>query len=819
MDRAEAQHEWIRHLTQRFTLGSARDACDLLVVTSMDDVAIRRVRASFVACLADAPANMALVPDGYATLSAKFGAAGVGWVGRIDAQQAIADWFETMLREVSHDVPIATALSVATMSRVHRPPIVFGSARALDMCRILAIAERLDRAVAMLSEFRSSFDGSVPAFRGPAGSDNSAKDHLRMPTHAVAADLAEKMRRREFVAESVDGRRAVDEFDSRERILDEIRVARRIQASGWSLDAPQLGPRSLAAGQWNLLSVHIGPTQRPRSDAAFPEGALNFGLHDEMLTVQLELAGAEVTALQVRELPPRYRQGSLTPDALRHFHGPMRDILRQLQRRKVPEPSRAASTVGLASTTIQLPELGDSTIALFAVFPERAVRLKGRVLIIHRNRVLQTAELLVTTTASATSEAVTVQSAEPIHPRDDDLDERRSFDVSIGVSDVGGKLHLTVQTENDRDPTAVDLSSMKSTIAAIRKHLKAIAEEWSYEKPMLDQQVFHARCWGLAAAGAELNRHLRTFFDDATDHWERIHILPYTNELLPLEYVYAGVPPRVGARVCPDVASGLRAGTCGTCPNRQDKAFVCPVQFWGFHRVIERSGMVRPHASKATGPRAVPSRQPYGNVSSLVFAASSRTFHYKTTDQERTQERNQLVAALEMLVKGVDPAIDDWKKWRVAAREQPNLLVLLVHTDKLVDTPVLEIGSGEFLGKHEIDQDITGASRKPLMLVLLGCSVAGVDDDFEPYPQVFREAGASIVLGTIGLIRGEDAVRIAKRISAALGQQLANPEAATIGDMLPLLRRTLLSEGYPGMMGLVGFGDADWMLGGRDAAS
>ncbi len=31
---------------------------------------------------------------------------------------------------------------------------------------------------------------------------------------------------------------------------------------------------------------------------------------------------------------------------------------------------------------------------------------------------------------------------------------------------------------------------------------------------------------------------------------------------------------------------------------------------------------------------------------------------------------------------------------------------------------------------------------------------------------------------------------------------------------MPLLRRELLRAGHPGVMGIVGFGDGDWLLGG-----
>jgi hypothetical protein len=214
----------------------------------------------------------------------------------------------------------------------------------------------------------------------------------------------------------------------------------------------------------------------------------------------------------------------------------------------------------------------------------------------------------------------------------------------------------------------------------------------------------------------------------------------------------------------------------------------------------------------------VPSKHPYGSVSSLLFAASDRAFNYAADAHARAAERAGLVGSLGALCSPIPP-IDDWDAWRVeATKNRPNLLVLVVHTDRVANVAVLEIGDGKFLGSHEIGSDVTGDPKRPLLLMLLGCSAAGVDDDFQPYPELFRDAGADIVLAPIALIRGVDAVRIAKRLSALLAQRLASPEPTAFGELLPTLRRELLGESYPGVLGLVGFGDGDWLLGGPVAA-
>ena len=118
-----------------------------------------------------------------------------------------------------------------------------------------------------------------------------------------------------------------------------------------------------------------------------------------------------------------------------------------------------------------------------------------------------------------------------LHARDDDLDERREYDVAIHVSDLGGRLHLAIQ--RDDAPTPVELSSLKAPIAAIRAGLKALAEQWDYSRPMVEQPVFDTSMFTLAANGEALEQHLRKFLGDDIDRWERIHLLPFTNEFLP----------------------------------------------------------------------------------------------------------------------------------------------------------------------------------------------------------------------------------------------------------------------------------------------
>jgi hypothetical protein len=770
-----------------------------------------RIRARFVVCLTDPPSVQSEIADSYGELRNRLHAAGVAVVGSPDSPN-LTEWFVGLLRQVSHDVPIHAAVSTAGRDKLNRVPVMIGNPRALDRCRILALAERQDRVARQLDrevtqgitepeEAEPTFGGPVPG--SPPASEPPVPRSLRRR-------YADDFRKRVFTSEEVDGEDTANELSKRADDIEKTRSPRWIQANAWRPDAPERPALSLAPDQWNLLAVHIGPSARQRSDAAFPERSLDFSRGNVALTVQLEVQRA-----QLADVPAHVLSVAGAPASLM-----------QMLRHDLPSPvegeKEETSEPGIATAQISLPPAGDSTAAMFAVRSHKGV-VDGRISIIHKNRILQTANVSIETSddpgAGAGADVVTEA---PIHPRYDDLEERREYDVAIQVSDIGGKLHLAIQ--QDGKVTPVQLDDLSTPISSIRQSLEQTAINWDYEKPVLEQEKFPEELYALAAHGSTLEQHLRQKCGDRIDAWDRIHLVPATNEFLPLEYVYDGPPPTSTAAVCPNMLGALEHESCDkavatpagltACPNQTDTEFVCPMHFWGFRKLIERSAIQGAIANGNAQPAhvSVPSKGPYGKVRSMLFAASNRTFKYKTKPQDQLAERATLVDALGKISTLSDA--DDWKKWRAEIKNNPNLLVLVVHSDKFRNVPSLEIGEGKFLGQQEIKADVCGDGAQPLLLLLLGCSVAGVHENFQPYPLLFRNANASIVIAPVATIRGADAVPIAKRIVDVLAVQLAKPEPTGFGELLPLLRRELLRDGHPGVMGIVGFGDGDWLLGG-----
>jgi hypothetical protein len=245
------------------------------------------------------------------------------------------------------------------------------------------------------------------------------------------------------------------------------------------------------------------------------------------------------------------------------------------------------------------------------------------------------------------------------------------------------------------------------------------------------------------------------------------------------------------------------------------------MHFWGFTKVIERHGdpgSAEKTAEIVTEQRffPVPNSLPFGPIQAVLYAASAKAFAFRPSPSEQEEERQNLAKALSSLSSLTNAAQtwDEWKAW--VKHNSPNLLLLIAHTDKKGMTiDVLEIGDGKQLGKHQIAPELIGDPTKAQLLLLLGCSAAQVTEDFAPYPEKFRLAGADVILAPLAPIRGADALPIAERIAQLLGERLAGDREVAFGELLRELRQKLLAEGHPGVLGLVGFGDADWIFGGR----
>jgi hypothetical protein len=97
-----------------------------------------------------------------------------------------------------------------------------------------------------------------------------------------------------------------------------------------------------------------------------------------------------------------------------------------------------------------------------------------------------------------------------------------------------------------------------------------------------------------------------------------------------------------------------------------------------------------------------------------------------------------------------------------------------------------------------------------VVAVLLGCETANPKIPFQGLVPRFRRAGAAVVISTTNTILGRHAVPVAVELLSLLKSEAAGE--AGLGDVLRRLRRQALHDGFPMVLSIVAYGDADWRV-------
>lgn len=827
-------NRWIENLALLRPLGEARDACDLLLLPTgmaahLAEQPSLRLQASFIVCFDDPAGWNKAAESIQALLRAKMGAAGIALVG---AAADPVDVYTALIYNLSHDIPIHAALWSSDRD------CLMGKPQALDRLRILAIAEHLDRKLELLLTHRLQIrDKTKPL---PPGRETPLPDGFgfakgRLDAPEALEPLGTRLRSRAFVSEVHDGITAANDIAERDVELEERRSIRHIQAHAWRRDLGSEPARSLDPERPSLLTVHIGPSEQPLPGPVFPEGRIDFTAGPVEVTVQLELAGAAAVGLKqdqrimsLAARNPHFLADPVTSIPSHDLHGVRDELFQLLDTLPTPvEPHPPGKLpVGLATDNITLPAAGTSTSALFAVRPHPDVKeVQGRIAIIHQNRIIQTSRLTAPVGPGEDNGCgICVEAEAGVHSRLDDLAERRQFDIAlITADDLGSRLRLTVSCDGDSREAYVD--NLEDMVRKIRSVVYETVRGGREDTLSLESENMRIILLSLASHGRLLYDCLRRELG-GTIEMDRLQLVSRGTAFFPLEYIYDGPRLKTSARVCSKAAGEfegkdccLRGGKWNPCPNEGSEDHICPLHFWGLSKVIERHGEVS--KDQLTGSSGVdrrklpsPTRCSFGAVQPVLLAASKKAFDFPTGPQWRLK----LFDSLSRLGGGTPPVeAKTWNEWKAAVgrTDHPKVLVLLTHTEKvLIDVDALQIAETESLRKDEVDDRVVGPDNAVQLLLLLGCGAAQVGGSFAPWPFLFRDSGADIVIAPLEAILGADAVPIGEKIANLLADGLSAEREIAFGELLRELRRTLLADGHPGVLGLVGFGDADWVFEG-----
>ena len=739
------QNGWIERLAILQQVGDARDACDLLILppgmaARLAEQPRLYLQASFIASLDGPVAWGAAGETSQARLRAKLGAAGIALVGKsLDLRL----WYEGLMDELSHDLPVHAAVWRVGLDQTGIPPVLVGDPEALDRLRIAAIANQIDRKIGLMSALRPLLQRTKPTF------DKYAL--AKAVTMRRRGGLEKKIRSRKYIAERVDRVPIAEEFVKKAADLEQKRVLRYIQAQAWRGDVERGSARALAPDRPSMLSVHIGASAEAFKYGPFPEDQIDFSTGPVTMNVQVEIDGAAVVTLEEESLR---LPGMDWADLKDHIFHKLNKLIAP------PEPRTSGQMpVGVANHSIRLPLAGDSTRAVFGLFPQPGIdQVTGRIAIIHQNRIVQTACLSAPVGELADAgPGITVAAEAIVHPRLDNLAERRKFDATlIAADDLGSRWRLTVNCDG-----VVQEVEVPDIEGVVKKIYTAVCEVTRRPEDTLaiNSEIMKSVFRSLASQGRLLYDALSYKLGDKLDTSERFQLVCRGNAFFPLEYVYDGPRLKLNAEVCPNSAEAMRRGDCGTCKYKGSVNFLCPLHFWGISKVIERHGIVQTE-SGSTLVRSEerfqpsPTRKPFGPVRPVLFAASARAFDF----DDGASWRQQLLQALTLLGGAPPTEAKTWDDWRARITDsQPKVLVLLPHTDTVeLGIDVLGIETKELLAKDEIDDSLVGAWETVQLLLLLGCAAAQVTETFAPYPQIFSNHGADVIIAPLAPILGAD---------------------------------------------------------------
>jgi RNA polymerase sigma factor (sigma-70 family) len=460
-----------------------------------------------------------------------------------------------------------------------------------------------------------------------------------------------------------------------------------------------------------------------------------------------------------------------------------------------------------AKTKVHLPpdRAVSSTEAWFPVLTPPDGAFVARVVVLHETRVLQT--LILRAPTGASQNDVTLKQENVVRQSFEDLGARRTFDAALVLNDAGGVPGVMAVTEKSvayREP--VDL---RTAIDSITKAVNELTKLADTNDITIDDDDVVSVLIRLANDGHILSKWIARNLPPEIAGADRIQILEAREgAFLPLEFVYPSYAPEDSAKICPHGKEDLARPQKTKCPNERDRNFVCPAVFWGFSRVLERfphpPADREPFDYRLSTPK--PERTTIHPFESALVGASAKVRPDDVTGADG------VVPAMRALVKDVFVA-QTWDDWSTEIREHsPSLLLLFPHSEEVDDKQALEIGS-KFLKISFLEEEYvrrSGTDPGPLVL-LLGCSTTLPRVRFHSFVAEFRALGASIVVGTLSLIRGRHATRFVKELVGALAKRAGTPDAV-FGDVLLDVKRSMLAAGDPFALTLMVYGDADWRL-------
>ena len=794
--------QWIRPLIDIVRLDSENDNCDLLLIPAGIQEACELVSHLGIRISADCVLVIGPPSVDRLDLSAiielfkdNVGTAGVG----IAPVETLDQWFTTLIAELSHNEPLDVALFSASHYSGLQTPFLAASRKLIEFSNlaesIKSIGEELSRA-ALEAEPVSINEEDAEVFGIEPGSYHP-KDIGKIFRTSTDDFM--------FDQERNSGTRSARVTRSAKRSMKksarpEKVEPRWIQAEVYDLSADSKEPvkleNALRSGAPHKTIIRIGPTT---------EG----WIQNREVFDPKEFSDKKTHKLTV--------------------------ILTEPQLFKEPQVS-----------SVKLSPQGPSTTCEFDFQVSADIKkIEARISIVYKNRVLQTALMIADVVTHPSdhdgTQRIDIVPEAIVMANLSGLKDRRSFD---------GAFILNHDTANAPGITAIkdkyvsfsSLGELDTFVQKVDEFMTRIADYPAEYAGELNTPATVTLLCDLAKHGRILHRALAEFADgnmreifsalsQSAPTTQRIQIISAKSDTrLPMEFLYdRKAPADSNGQLCPKAVEALTVGKCfSDCPGMQEpEKHVCPMGFWSLSKIIERHTYNPLYRENVVGgnfrfqSEPIEGRKHLDIFRGVLFGASNKAdkIEVRSDDGKTVTVQpgglNQVLSVLSTTIGSKVDKVTSWTEWRSKiSSSSPTALVLLTHTERSGSVPALEIEHGVLVEMQSIEDDYVYSRREPNppVVFLIGCETGAADIEFMNFVAQFRRGGAAIIVSTGAPIRGRHAVPVTLELFKQLKESSAQPNMS-FGQVMRIVKQKMLAAGFPMVLTLMTYGDADWQIG------
>lgn len=800
--------EWIGSLIHLVRLDSETDNCDLLLIPTSIQEACELVSNLGIRISADCVMAIGPTTDYRGELASiievfrdNISTAGVG-IAPVDTSWE--KWFTTLIRELSHNEPIDVAFFSACREAGSQRPFLAGSRKLIEFSKLAESLKSIGEELL-----------AAPPDAPPVTIQNDdAKVFGIEPRDYHPKEIGEIFRNRSdkfmFDQERRSGTRSARVARSARRSIRESAPLEKVEQ------------RRIQATVYDLRGDADPHTAPVKVDNAVRAG----GAHKVFILIGKPKSGW----IQNREeFNPRELSDKRTYKLTVIFSEP--------QLFDQPKVS-----------SIKLPPKGDSTTCEFTLqVPKDVEKIEARISIVYKNRVLQTALLkadVVADPLNTNGEHVIEMVPEAIVRADlSSLNNRRNFDGAF-ILNHDGTNTPGLTAIKDKYVAFSSLGQLDNLVKQVDEFMTRVADYPTEYTGKLNTPATVTLLCDLAKPGRIL---LRTLADSghgnipeifsalsptAPKTPQRIQIISAKSDTrLPMEFLYdRKAPANSNATLCPKAEEALKQDGCfqDCLGMKEPDKHVCPMGFWGLSKIIERHTYKTHYTEEELKgnfrfqSEPVDERNHLDIFRDVLFGASKKAdkIEVRSADGETVTVEsgglNKVLSVLNTVTNSKYQKVSSWDDWRnkINSTPSPAALLLLTHTEKSGSMPALEIEEGVLVEMQSIEEDFVYLQREfsPPVVFLIGCETGASDIEFINFVAQFRLGGAAIIVSTGAPIRGRHAVPVTVELLEQLKEYSGKP-AVSFGQVMRIVKRNMLAKGFPMVLTLMTYGDADWQIG------